>query len=144
MSVCVCSRMAEHSQDLIDLICISHSERIMCCKFTYWQDLATAASFVNTKLASLKVSPTLVALSSPGMPNVCSLGKWSESGGAVNIIRLHIREANVMGTYIILDAILKGAIETLGLGFEARADAVEGEYHGLCIFPTLVTLSGYC
>lgn len=55
----------------------------MCRKFTYWQDLASAASFVNTKLASLKVLPTSVALSSPEMPNVCSLGKWSESGGAV-------------------------------------------------------------
>lgn len=60
--VCVCSRMAEHSQDLIDLICISHSERIMCCKFTYWQDLATAASFVNTKLTSLTVSPKTCCL----------------------------------------------------------------------------------
>lgn len=35
-----------------------------------------------------------------------------------------------MGTYIILAAISKGVIETLGLGAEARADTVEEEYHG--------------
>lgn len=140
----MCSRMAKHSQDLIDLICISHSERIMCCKFTYWQDLATAASFVNTKLASLKVSPSLVVLNSPEMmPNACYLGEWSESGGAVHITRLHLGEANAMGTSIILDAISQGAIEPLGLGSEARADAVEGGYHGLCVFPTKGTPGYY-
>lgn len=139
----MCSRMAEPSQDLIDLICISHSERIMCCKFTYWQNLATAASFVNTKLASLKVSPNLVVLSSPEMPNVCSLGEWSESGGAVHITRLHLGEANAMGTSIILDAISQGAIEPLGLGSEARAEDVEGGYHGLRVFPTEGTLGYY-
>lgn len=102
----------------------------MCHKFTYWQDLATAASFVNTKLASLKVLPTLVALSSPEMPNVCSLGKWRVSWVAVHSIRLHIREAKAMGTYTVLGAISKGVVETLGLGAEARADTVEDEYHG--------------
>lgn len=50
------------------------------------------------------------------MPNVCSLGKWSESGGAVDIIRLHIREANAMRTPIVLAAIAKGATVTLGVG----------------------------
>lgn len=130
MSVCALEWRSTARFNLIDLICISHSERIMCRKFTYWQDLASAASFVNTQLACLKVLPTLVALSSPEMSNVCSLGKWSESGGAVLSIRLHIREANAMGTYIILAAISKGVIEALGLGAEARADTVEGEYHG--------------
>lgn len=77
------------------------------------------------------------------MPNVCSLGERRESGGAVHITRLHLGEANAMGTSIILDAISQGASEPLGLGSEARADAVEGEYHGLRIFPTKSTPGHY-
>lgn len=65
--------MAKHSQDLIDLICISHSERIICYKFTHWQDLTTAAPCVNAKLAFLKVFSTLVAFRSLETLNVCSI-----------------------------------------------------------------------
>jgi hypothetical protein len=105
--------MAKHSQDLIDLICISHSERIICCKFTLWQDLTIATSLVNTKLASQKVSSTLDAFRSLKIPDVYSIFfeacielSWEVNvslGEAVSMIRLFIREASATETHIIFE-----------------------------------------
>lgn len=126
-------RMAKHSQDLIDLICISHSERIICCKFTHWQDLTTATFFVNTKLASLKVSLTLVVFRSLKTFNVRSifLEKSTEPSWEINASLgegceydyIAYKRSMCTENSVILEPSARDLLGTLVLGAEVRADA---------------------
>lgn len=125
--------MAKHSQDLIDLICISHSERIICCKFTHWQDLTTATFFVNTKLASLKFSLTLIVFGSLQTFNVCSIflekniePSWeinASLGEGCEYDYIACKRSMCTENSVIFEPSARDLLGTLILGAEVRADA---------------------
>lgn len=125
--------MAKHSQDLIDFICISHSERIICCKFTHWQDLTTATFFVNTKLASLKFSLTLVVFGSLQTFNVCSIflekniePSWeinASLGEGCEYDYIACKRSMCTENSVIFEPSARDLLGTLVLGAEVRADA---------------------